>query len=180
MPTSPGQLAAELDEFLATFDHVFSTVQWGGKLYKIPDPKRGRKKPKMFVFIKIPNDHNNSQAGKHLAAFFKLPDKPAQDAVKKYDWLTFSTFGDWGKKGWLDAQINNKRSLGVLKRLLTITYQQLPLPEQHASTQQSAKAQKTTKKQDDSVAHSSQAAAKIRRIMEGVTLRDDDDAFDRA
>ncbi|WP_432798265.1 hypothetical protein [Poriferisphaera sp. WC338] len=182
-----GELAAELDEYLLGFEHVFSTVQWGGKLYKVPDKKLGRKKPKMFVFVNIVTVEEKGKQVEKLTTFFKMPQVEGDAAVKKYGWIRYSTFGQSGQKGWLDAMIENRRSLGVLKKLVIHTYDALPKPEtdsaaSSASSDKTGTKKKTGKqrKNKDLTAESKQTATKIERLMDGVQLHQDDEAFDKA
>ena len=164
-----GLILEKMEAFLFKLPHVFATVQWGGKAYKLPNTKGDKTKPKLFIFSTLGSD----DSGPFLHAEFKLPRQHADHAVKKYDWLAFSTFGNWAKSGWCSAKIRQPAQLKPLLTLFQIAYDNLPKPDPETSKRQS----KTSNKQQQTT--SSPVARKIDRIMDQVILPPDDEAFDR-
>ncbi|QQE10164.1 hypothetical protein JD969_11660 [Planctomycetota bacterium] len=173
MPTNTGQLLEHMESYLFSLEHVFATIQWGGKAYKLPDAKGKKSKPKLFIFSTLDKDDQ----GEYLHAEFKLPLEQANNAVEKYDWLGFSTFGTWAKNGWCSARVRNKRQLNALHKLFAITYESLPKPISEQKTSPS-KVSRSKSKKATNTDISSPIARKIDRVMENITLPDDDEAFD--
>ncbi|QDU35417.1 hypothetical protein KS4_34980 [Poriferisphaera corsica] len=168
-----GQLLEKMETFLFSLPHVFATIQWGGKAYKLPDTKGNKSKPKLFIFSTLGSDDD----GSYLHAEFKLPLQQANDAVEKYDWLNFSTFGNWAKNGWCSAKIRKTAHLKPLLALFKITYENLPKPAETSEPKTAKRPSNSKNKQQQTT--SSPIARKIDRVMDQITLPPDDEAFDR-
>jgi hypothetical protein len=92
---------------------VFSTVQWGGRAYKLPRPgSRGRKKPVLLTHIVIPKTRDAVHLG------FRLPVPRAKAVVKQHRFIRPSTFGTLGKSGWLEMALTTKSQCKVVIALL--------------------------------------------------------------
>ena len=163
-PTNTSKLLNELNEYLLAFKQVFSSIQWGGKAYKLPDIKGNKSKPKLFVFTQI-DEKNNA-----LIADFKLPLEVAANAVEKHAHLTPSPFSNWAKTGWVSARFTTTRQLTSTKPLFKISYDNLPKPSISPSSKPTP--------QSASPSSTSPVAQKIDTIMQSFTLPSQDDAFD--
>ncbi len=107
------ELMGEVGTILNAFPGVFSTVQWGGRAYKLPGVNGSLKKPKLLTFVSLTKDE------KAVSVVFKLPRERSADVIERYAWVEPMNFGTWGKSGWITARVSQKRQLGPLAKLLT-------------------------------------------------------------
>ena len=106
------ELLGEIGSILNDLPDVFSTAQWGGRAYKLPNPNGNRKKPKLLAFVtKTPEEDA-------VRVVFKMPKDRSVASIERYGWVEPFEFGNWKKSGWVAAQINGKRQLKPLGRLL--------------------------------------------------------------
>lgn len=112
MPPRAATILESIAEIFAEIPDVFSTPQWGGRVYKIPGPNGNRKKPKMIAHVVLTKDKDAVEVG------FKLSVPAAAAACEKYAWIEPSTFGSFGKNGWVGATLTQKRQVRSLKPLL--------------------------------------------------------------
>ncbi|MCP3903641.1 MAG: MmcQ/YjbR family DNA-binding protein [Planctomycetes bacterium] len=103
-----GKLLEGLNGRLEELPGVFSTAQWGGRAYKVGNPK----KPKLVAHVVVDRD------GRAITVAFKLPKERAEDAVDRHEWVEPSSFGSLGRSGWVSAKLTRKRDLTVLAKLL--------------------------------------------------------------
>jgi len=103
-----GKLLEGLNGRLEELPGVFSTPQWGGRAYKVGDPK----KPKLVAHVVV------AEGGQGISVGFKLPKERAEDVVERHDWIERSSFGSLGRSGWVSARLTRKRDLSVLEKLL--------------------------------------------------------------
>ncbi|MHC5114235.1 MAG: MmcQ/YjbR family DNA-binding protein [Planctomycetota bacterium] len=103
-----GRLLDGLNGGLEGLPGVYSTAQWGGRAYKVGDPK----KPKLVAHVVV------ADSGTAISVGFKLPKERAEDVVDRYEWIEPSSFGSLGRSGWVSARLTRQRDLCVLEKLL--------------------------------------------------------------
>ncbi|MHC5008066.1 MAG: luciferase domain-containing protein [Planctomycetota bacterium] len=110
MPSRTQTLLAELAELLNDLPGVFSTPQWGGRAYKVP--QRGAGKPKLLAHVS-PVDGADG-----VTVSFKLPPPEAATQVERHDWIAPHSFRTLAPSGWVTAHVRTKRQLATLRKLL--------------------------------------------------------------
>src|SRR5688572_30491941 len=75
------QIQEQIASALGKLPGVFSTVQWGGRAYKLPSPNGNRKKPKLLAHVYM------DKSGKALFVDFKLEREHARQVVDECDWI---------------------------------------------------------------------------------------------
>lgn len=107
------EILESLANALNALPDVFSTVQWGGRAYKLPGPgSRGRKKPVLLTHISISKNRDAVHMG------FRLDVPRAKAVVKQHKFIKPSTFGTLGKSGWLEMALTTKAQCKIVIGLL--------------------------------------------------------------
>jgi predicted DNA-binding protein (MmcQ/YjbR family) len=104
-------LLGEVGAVLNGLPGVFSTVQWGGRAYKVPGPGTGSK-AKLLAFVSCDDD------GQGVYVSFKLKPKRAHEVVDRHDWVEPHSFRTLAPSGWVSARLRTKRQLAALAPLL--------------------------------------------------------------
>lgn len=114
-----------LSRALNAMPDVFSTVQWGGRAYKLPGPgSRGKKKPVLLTHVCI------SKAGDAVCLGFRLEKSRARAVIKQHDWIKVNSFGSLGRSGWVEMAISTKSQCKVTIALLRESRALHPMPEE--------------------------------------------------
>lgn len=93
---------------------VFSTVQWGGRAYKLPGPGGNRKKPKLLAHTWL-NDEGDA-----VGISFKLDRKRAAEVVDQFrGWIAPHSFRTLAPSGWVTAEVRTKSQCTAAIKLLT-------------------------------------------------------------
>lgn len=97
---------AEIQETIAAalnaLPDVFSTVQWGGRAYKLPGPNGNRRKPKLLAHMWLNDD------GSSVGLAFKLNKKRADEVIDRHDWISPHSFRTLAPSGWVTANVRSK------------------------------------------------------------------------
>ncbi|HWB19021.1 MAG TPA: MmcQ/YjbR family DNA-binding protein [Phycisphaerales bacterium] len=112
MPSAIHKLQLEIANALNAMPDVFSTVQWGGRAYKLPGPGGSRKKPTLLAHIWL------NESPPSVGISFKLPPDVAADLVEVHDFLAPHSFRTLAPAGWVTATIDTARNCRVLIKLL--------------------------------------------------------------
>jgi hypothetical protein len=99
---------AEVATLLGGFPDVFSTVQWGGRAYKLGNPR----KPRLLAFV-------SSDDPRRVCVTFKLPRPRAGEVVDRHAWIRPHEFRTLAPAGWVTATASCKRHLQILTGLLS-------------------------------------------------------------
>jgi len=108
-------IAALLERVAAALNampDVFSTLQWGGRAYKLPGPGGSRRKPKLLAHVVLEKD------GKAIFIDFKLPKDRARGVIKSLAWIKPHSFRTLAPSGWVAATIQTKRQCDEAIKLL--------------------------------------------------------------
>jgi hypothetical protein len=89
---------------------VFSTVQWGGRAYKVGPRKPRKQKLLAHVFLSEKEDA--------VCVAFKLSMQRAAAVVEDFDWITPHSFRTLGGAGWVSAEVRSSTHVKVIERLL--------------------------------------------------------------
>jgi len=92
---------------------VFSSVQWGGRAYKLPGPNGSTRKPKLLAHICL------TKTGDALSVDFKLDRDRAKKVVAAHDWIEPHHFRTLAPSGWVSATVKTKTQAKTLVKLLT-------------------------------------------------------------
>ncbi|MEM6551696.1 MAG: hypothetical protein AAF750_06185 [Planctomycetota bacterium] len=98
---------------------VYESPQWGGWVFKVPDPRHGRKKAKMLCFVV-----DGKNFGWHCQ--FKLPLERAVAVIDERDWVEEHPWKTLGPSGWVVARPRDDKQLAVLSGLLKESRSLLP------------------------------------------------------
>jgi hypothetical protein len=109
---SVNRLLEEIGKALGALPGVFSTVQWGGRAYKLPGPGGNRNKPKLLAHVWM------TKAGDAVGVDFKLAKERAVEVVDQHDWIRPHSFRTLAPSGWVSAKIRTAKQAASLKRLL--------------------------------------------------------------
>lgn len=113
MNRSISEIQASLAAALNALPGVFSTVQWGGRAYKLPGPgSRGMKKPALLTHVCL------NKAGDAVCLGFRLEKSRAKAIVKQYKWIKPHSFSTLKNTGWLETQVTTKAECRVVIALL--------------------------------------------------------------
>ena len=82
------ELLGEIDRILSDLPDVFSTAQWGGRAYKLPNPNGDRSKPKLLAFVVVARD------GDAVSVGFKLDRQRAPNVIEQYKWVAPDSAAD--------------------------------------------------------------------------------------
>ncbi len=121
-------LLNEIGKSLNRLPGVFSTAQWGGRAYKLPNEKNDRRKAKLLAFVLLSKDD------RAVSVSFKLEPTIAADAVDRYGWVEPHSFRTLAPSGWISATISTKRQLKPLALLLKESRSLYPLEKEMPST----------------------------------------------
>jgi predicted DNA-binding protein (MmcQ/YjbR family) len=140
-------LLGEIGTVLNGLPGVFSTVQWGGRAYKVPGPGSGRSKSKLLAFV------STDDAAQDVFVSFKLKPPRAREVVDRHDWIEPHSFRTLAPSGWLTARVHTKRQLAILADLLH---------ESHALYAPAAQPEPKPVRQDDAARHIDQVMNALR------------------
>jgi hypothetical protein len=113
------QLQETIAAALNAMPGVFSTVQWGGRAYKVGTPK----KFKLLTHICLVVDERAVGLG------FKLKKDRAAKVVDEFDWITPHSFRTLASSGWLEARVWTKSQAKVIVELLNESRELYPAVE---------------------------------------------------
>jgi hypothetical protein len=102
----------DIAKALNGLEGVFSTVQWGGRAYKLPGPNGNRKKPRLLVHMCLSKDGDFVDLG------FKLKKQRAADVVDQFAWIQPHSFRTLAPSGWIVAQVRQKSQARAVIALL--------------------------------------------------------------
>ena len=106
------EIQAALAKALNALPDVFSTVQWGGRAYKLPGPgSRGTRKPVLLAHICIEKDELSISIG------FKLEPKRAKAMMRQHKWITPHSFRTLAPSGWIVADV---RTMAQCKTVIAL------------------------------------------------------------
>ena len=108
---------------LGKLPDVFSTVQWGGRAYKLPGPRGNRKKPKLLAHVCL------DQSGETLCVDFKLERSHARQVIEDFGWIKPHSFRTLAPSGWVSAEVRTKSQCKQLIVLLRASRALHPMPE---------------------------------------------------
>jgi hypothetical protein len=97
---------------LSTLPDVFSSVQWGGRAYKLPGPGGSTKKPKLLAHVCL------SKAGDFVDVSFRLEKQRAVQVIKTFNWMGPHPFRTLAPSGWVTAEVRTKTQCKALAKLL--------------------------------------------------------------
>jgi hypothetical protein len=118
------EIQRSLSKALNAMPGVFSTVQWGGRAYKLPGPgSRGMKKPVLLTHACL------SKTGDAVCLGFRLEKSRARTIVREHDWIKPHSFRTLSKTGWLETQVRTKTQCKVMVELLRESRALHPMPE---------------------------------------------------
>ena len=100
---------------------VFSTVQWGGRAYKLPGPNGSKRKPKLLAHVCI------TKAGDALSVDFKLERDRAKKVIAAHDWIERHHFRTLAPSGWVSATVKNTTQAKALTNLLVESRAMYPI-----------------------------------------------------
>ena len=140
------QIQELLAKALNAMPGVFSTVQWGGRAYKLPGPgTRGKKKPVLLTHVCM------NKAGDAVCLGFRLEKPRAKAVIRQYDWINVNSFGSLGRNGWVEMAITTKAQCKVTIALLRESRMLHPMPEETAKQESKARRGKRAAGGDDDV-----------------------------
>ena len=119
MARRPQGLLDDLAAVLNDLPGVFSTAQWGGRAYKVGQPK----KPKVLAHLCL------SSSGDAVTVSFKLTPTRASDVLERHEWIAPHSFRTLAPAGWLTATITMKRQVGTVGRLLAESHGLYKVPD---------------------------------------------------
>lgn len=117
--------------------NVFSTVQWGGRAYKLPGPNGSMKKPRLLAHVWLGDD------GNHVSLSFKLKKQRAAVVVDEFEWIQPHSFRTLAPSGWITAIVNQKFQARIVIGLLTECHRDLA-PAKNAEESAAAKRRRGT------------------------------------
>ena len=134
------QIQEALSKALNTMPGVFSTVQWGGRAYKLPGPgTRGKKKAVLLTHVCL------NKAGDAVCLGFRLEKRRAKAVIKQYEWVKVNSFGSLGKSGWVEMAITTKAQCKVTTALLRESRALHAMPEETPKERTRSRRGKRTK-----------------------------------
>jgi len=108
---------------------VFSSVQWGGRAYKLPGPgSRGLKRPVLLAHVWI------EKGGESVGVAFKLDRQRAKTVLRQHDWLAPHSFRTLAPSGWITAEIRTKAQCRIMLDLLRESRSLHPMPTAEDAT----------------------------------------------
>jgi hypothetical protein len=131
------QIQESLAKALNALPGVFSTVQWGGRAYKLPGPgSRGMKKPVLLTHVCL------NKAEDAVCLGFRLEKTRARAVVRKHNWIKPHSFSTLSKTGWVETQVRTKAQCKVIIELLRESRTLHPMPEVAAPARDSTTARR--------------------------------------
>lgn len=112
MNRSIAQLLERVAGELNAMPEVFSTLQWGGRAYKLPGPGGSLKRPRLLAHVVL------EKGGKAIFIDFKLPRERARAVIGRLDWVEPHSFRTLAPSGWVSAAIRTKKQCDEAVRLL--------------------------------------------------------------
>lgn len=106
-----GDILESIAAALNALPGVFSTVQWGGRAYKLPGAGT-LKKPRLLAHVWLAKD------GKSVGVELKLERSRAADVIERHDWIRPHSFKTLAPSGWISARVSSVRQVVVLRKLL--------------------------------------------------------------
>ena len=100
---------------------VFSTVQWGGRAYKVQLHGPGRRNFKLLAHLWLSDEEDA------VGIAFKLDRKRAHDVVERFEWIEPHSFRTLAPAGWVSARIKTKSQCAALIKLLGESRAQYPM-----------------------------------------------------
>jgi hypothetical protein len=97
---------------LSGLPDVFSTVQWGGRAYKLPGVSGSTKKPKLLAHVCL------DKSGEAVWVDFKLARERAGQAVAEFSWIKPHSFRTLAPAGWISARVSTRSQCRKLVPLL--------------------------------------------------------------
>jgi len=141
---------------------VFSTVQWGGRAYKLPGPgSRGRKKPVLLTHVCLAPERDAVCLG------FRLEKGRARAVLRQYAWLKPHSFGTLKKCGWIETEVRTKAQCRVVAGLLreSRTLHPMPTAEDLGKSATAPKAQRSRRRHKVADAATDPAALRIEAVL---------------
>ena len=114
------QIQETVSAALNKLPDVFSTVQWGGRAYKVQLPGHGKRNFKLLAHLWVSDEEDA------VGIAFKLDRKRAQDIVEQFDWIEPHSFRTLAPAGWVSARIQTKSQCAAVIRLLRESREQYP------------------------------------------------------
>lgn len=105
-------IQASISRTLNALPGVFSTVQWGGRAYKLPGPGGNMKKPRLLAHVWL------TKSGDAVGVDFKLEKSRADAVVEQYIWIERHSFRTLAPSGWVTARISANSQCKVVEQLL--------------------------------------------------------------
>jgi hypothetical protein len=101
-----------LAKALNALPDVFSSVQWGGRAYKLPGPGGSRKKPKLLAHVTLAED------GKAVFIDFKLKKVRAAEVIRQHAWIAPHSFRTLAPSGWIATEVRTLTQCRIVIELL--------------------------------------------------------------
>lgn len=119
---------AHIQEALASalnaLPDVFSTVQWGGRAYKLPGPgSRGKKRPVLLTHVCITRQRDAISLG------FRLEKSRARQIIRQHPWIKPHSFGKLKNTGWVEMEVQTMAQCKVVIALLRESRMLHPMPQ---------------------------------------------------
>ena len=138
------EIQKSLAKALNAMPGVFSTVQWGGRAYKLPGPgSRGMKKPVLLTHVCL------NKAEDAVCLGFRLEKPRARAVTRQHPWIKPNSFGTLKNTGWVETEIRTKADCKVIIALLRESRTLHPIPEPAKATK--AKASRSRGRKPDAV-----------------------------
>ena len=115
------EIQEKISSALNKLPDVFSTVQWGGRAYKVQLPAPGRRNFKLLAHLWVSDEEDA------VGIAFKLERKRAQDVVEQFDWIEPHSFRTLAPAGWVTARVTTKSQCAALIKLLGESRTQYPV-----------------------------------------------------
>lgn len=112
MPKKIAEIQESIAKALNALPEVFSTVQWGGRAYKLPGLNGNRKKPRLLAHVLLSDD------GGHVGLSFKLARNRAVKVVDQHDWILPHSFRTLAPSGWITAEVRTRSQVRTVMALL--------------------------------------------------------------
>ena len=118
------EIQKSLAKALNAMPGVFSTVQWGGRAYKLPGPgSRGMKKPALLTHVCL------NKAEDAVCLGFRLEKTRGRAVMRQHSWIKPNSFGSLKNTGWVETEIRTKAECKVIIALLRESRSLHPIPE---------------------------------------------------
>lgn len=125
MKRAISEIQAALAKALNALPDVFSTVQWGGRAYKLPGPgSRGRKRPVLLTHVCL------NKAEDAVCLGFRLEKPRARAVMRQHPWIKPNSFGSLKNTGWVETAVTTKAQCKVIIALLRESRMLHPMPEE--------------------------------------------------